>query len=134
MLCQDDFPQEESKIPNIRDRVDWERPESINWSLWQKAIESFKDDTAYLILEGLFIFRPEAGVEPDLAIYLSMDKDRFLAARKQETRWGYEPDWYIEHVWDSHFQYGLPPASLAVKKFENLTKSDYPSILAQLNE
>ena len=132
VLCQDDFPNEEEAIPRIRDRVDWERPESIRWDYWHRAIGSMKDDCDYLILEGLFIFRPEGGIVPDHSIYLSIDREDFLKARKAETRWGPEPDWFIEHVWDSHFVYGLPPEGAEVMKIDSVSEADYPSILSQV--
>jgi len=132
MLCQDDFPNDESHINMVRDRHDWEQPNSINWQNWYKAMDSMQDDCEWLILEGLFIFRPESDIKADHTIYLSMEKEAFLELRRQETRWGPEPEWYIEHVWNSHLIYGLPPESLTVDKFQSLKRADYPSILDKL--
>ncbi len=132
MLCQDDFPNDENHTPGIKDRVDWEHPGSIHWQNWQRAIANFQDDCEYLILEGLFIFRPEAGIKADFSVYLEIDKSNFIEARRKETRWGPEPGWYIEHVWDSHFKYGLPPQALTVQKYHSISEKDYPTLLSVL--
>ena len=133
MLCHDDFPQDETLIPKVKDRVDWEHPESINWKLWQRAIESQANDCDYLILEGLFQFRQEAlPLAPDRLFYLGVAREVFLKARREETRWGPEPEWYLQHVWDSHFQYGLPLPHQPVTRFDPIEESDYPKILAQI--
>ena len=133
MLCHDDFPQDQAKIPKVRDRIDWEHPDSINWSLWQKAITSQAADCDYLILEGLFQFREEAlPLKPDYLFYLGIAEQVFLKARRKETRWGPEPEWYLRHVWDSHFQFGLPQHYQEVTYYEAITESDYPKILDQI--
>ena len=56
MLCQDDFPNAEEDIPRIKDRIDWEHPDSIHWGNWQRAVKGFENDCDYLILDCLFIF------------------------------------------------------------------------------
>lgn len=131
MLCQDDFPNVEKDIPKVRDRIDWEHPKSIHWDNWKRAINSF-EDAEYLILEGLFIFRPEASFTPQLSIYLETDRKRFTEARRLETRWGHEPDWYIDYVWQNHFKYGLPPEALNALRYVHLSETDYPDILAKV--
>ena len=131
MLCQDDFPNDEDSIPMVRDRTDWEHPDSIHWGNWKRAIDNFQD-CEYLILEGLFIFRPEAALTPHLAIYLETDQDSFTRARKQETRWGHEPDWYIDYVWQNHFKYGLPSGDLKALKYHQLSEKNYPEILSKV--
>lgn len=133
MLCHDDFPNDEARIPRIKDRIDWEHPESINWNLWHKAVSSQAPDCEYLILEGLFQFRPEAlPLPPQYLFYLGIDEQLFLTERKKETRWGPEPDWYIRHVWQSHFQYGLPQPGQQVARFEPISDKDYPQILREI--
>ena len=42
----------------------------------------------------------------DFSIYVEISKETFLFRRQQETRWGVEPKWYIEHVWISHLIFG----------------------------
>ena len=132
MLCQDDFPNAEEDIPRIKDRIDWEHPDSIHWVNWQRAVKSFENECDYLILDGLFIFRPEAGISPDLSIYLKIDKEQFTKARQQETRWGPEPNWYIDYVWQQHLTYGLPPNTIEAHQFTNIKEKDYPTILSMV--
>lgn len=133
MLSQDDFPSLEDQIPKVKGRVDWEHPASINWLLWQRAVSSNMEDCDYLILEGLFMFRPEAEVvAADFSYYLSMEKTDFLIARRKEQRWGKEPEWFIEHVWDSHFEYGLPQKHHHVNRYHKINQADYQTILAQV--
>lgn len=134
VLSQDDFPNDEKHIPQIRDRIDWEHPQSIHWYHWKRAIDSQLPDCSYLILEGLFAFRPESEViiQPDLRYYLSIDQDRFLKLRRQETRWGIEPEWFIRHVWDSHFLYGVPGPDQTAHKYHQPNEHDYQEILSQV--
>jgi uridine kinase len=133
MLSQDDFVQPEELIPRVRDRIDWEHPDSVNWQAWQRAIVSNRKDCSYLILEGLLMFQDQSlTVEPDLCYYLTMDKASFLEERKNETRWGYEPPWYIEHVWKSHALHGTPFREKETIEYHNIQQSDYPEILNQI--
>ncbi len=133
VLSQDDFVLPEEHIPQIKDRTDWEHPDSINWSAWQRAIDSNQEDCDYLILEGLFAFQPMAKTtKVSHQYYLSMEKDAFIEERKREQRWGFEPLWFIEHVWESHFIHGLPDEPEKTRKYHNIRQQDYPAILNQI--
>lgn len=104
-LDQDEFVKPESEIPTIKDRADWETPESIDWAKWEEAIDQAKEKHEYVIAEGIFALSDENLVrEADLTILLSIGKEEFVKRRKKETRWGYEPAWFIEHVWLSHLK------------------------------
>jgi uridine kinase len=133
VLSQDDFPQQEELIPRVKDRTDWEHPDSINWNAWQKAIEVNLPENDYLILEGLFIYHElSLPTQARFNYYLSIDQDKFIEARKQETRWGKEPLWFIEHVWHSHFQHGLPPEEISPIRFHNIQERHYTELLGQV--
>ena len=104
-LDQDEFVKPESEIPIIKDRADWETPKSIDWAKWKEAIDQAKENHKYVIAEGIFALSDESLVrEADLTILLSIGKEEFVKRRKKETRWGYEPAWFIEHVWLSHLK------------------------------
>jgi uridine kinase len=120
VLHQDDFVKPEAQIPQINGRTDWEHPDSIDWPLWKERIDKALTKHNYVIIEGLFAFY-DASINSQIhkAIYLSIDKPTFLERRRKETRWGHEPDWFIEHVWEAHWQWGLAPATLSLVKSES---------------
>ena len=44
-----------------------------------------------------------------LLTFTNISKKTFLSRKTIDNRWGDEPDWYIEHIWENHFQYGMIP-------------------------
>lgn len=120
VLHQDDFVKSEALIPQINGRTDWEHPDSIDWTLWIKSIDKALAKYNYVIIEGLFAFY-DASINSQIykAIYLTIDKTTFLERRRKETRWGHEPDWFIEHVWEAHWQWGLAPENLAITEMRS---------------
>lgn len=133
VLSQDDFVIPAELISKVRDRTDWEHPDSINWQAWQRAVTSNVPDCNYLIMEGLFMFQESASaIAIDHYYYLGMEKEAFVEERKKEQRWGKEPSWFIEHVWDSHFIHGLPENDIELNNYHNIQPADYHQILAQI--
>ncbi len=103
----DDHTKSTQEIPMIRDRVDWESPRSIDWPVVFKKINNLDYD--HLIIEGIFAYAyPELLSHYDLKIFIKISKKTFLKRRRKESRWGPEPEWYIEHVWQSHLKSGTP--------------------------
>ena len=58
---------------------------------------------------------PTAQIHPNLAetdiiqhythtIELAISYQTFLKRKIEDHRWGEEPDWYIQHIWESHLQ------------------------------
>jgi nicotinamide/nicotinate riboside kinase len=133
VLHQDDFVKSEDQIPQINGRTDWEHPDSIDWPLWKESINTALAKHKYVIIEGLFAFY-DTSINSRIhkAIYLSIDKATFLERRRKETRWGIEPDWFIEHVWKAHWNYGLAPEELKVVKFSQLSEEQIDDILIEL--
>jgi len=108
-LDQDQFVKPESEIPLIRGRIDWETPDSIDWQNWNKAILKGLGEHSYVIAEGIFALTDTDLIkQASLIILLEIDEAEFKARRKDETRWGEEPDWFIQHVWNAHIQYHNP--------------------------
>lgn len=107
ILHQDDFVNPEDEIPKIHDRIDWEHPGSMNFKGLIQAIKN--SDTGIVIVEGILVFfNSDLRSLFDKKILLEIDKPTFLDRRHQENRWGHEPEWFIQHVWDSYWKYGRP--------------------------
>jgi nicotinamide/nicotinate riboside kinase len=103
VIHQDDYVQPVERIPMIRDRTDWECPESMDFERLYAAITDARSRYDWVIAEGILIFYdPKVNALFDERITLHIDRDTFMARRAQETRWGPEPEWYLEHVWNSH--------------------------------
>ncbi len=107
LLHQDTFVKPEESIPRIRDRVDWETPDSMDWSRWNTAIREAQQSHDWVIAEGLFALREEA-VEPDKQLFVHISRDTFLNRKHEDQRWGPVPEWFIQHVWNSFLHYGQP--------------------------
>lgn len=104
-LDQDDFVKPESKIPTVRDRVDWEHPKSVDWNKWYRFLDKSLSEYNYVIAEGIFVCHSkEHCSKAHLIIELLIDEATFKARRNHENRWGDEPSWYLAHVWESHKQ------------------------------
>lgn len=108
-LDQDDFMLPEDQLPTIRDRIDWEKPQCLDWEKLLTRIKSESHHHEFIIVEGIFAFCNTSLVsQANFKVNLLFDKESFLASRTHETRWGHEPEWYIEHVWQSHLKYHNP--------------------------
>jgi uridine kinase len=53
---QDDFVFPETQIPKIKNKTDWESPQSIDFEQYREVIELFKTRFDIVIAEGLFSF------------------------------------------------------------------------------
>ena len=107
ILCQDDFAFPESEIPKIKHRVDWERPESIDFQRFKDNILLKSKAFQHVITEGLFDFY-DADINAmfDARFFVQIGKNTFLKRKSEDERWGYEPKWFIEHIWKSYQKYG----------------------------
>jgi nicotinamide/nicotinate riboside kinase len=106
---QDDFVFPETKIPKIKNKTDWESPQSIDFQLYREVLELFQGRFDVVIAEGLFAFYDDAINELyDHKFLVKISKRTFLIRRAMDTRWGYEPTWFIDHVWLSYLKYGKP--------------------------
>ncbi|WP_462252016.1 AAA family ATPase [Ekhidna sp.] len=107
ILDMDDFVLPEDQIPKIKDLTDWELPASVDFKKLIQAVKTNQEDHDIIIVEGILIFAYTALLDLfDTTIFIEISKETFLDRRKRETRWGEEPDWFIEHVWESHLKYG----------------------------
>ncbi|MCK5775138.1 MAG: hypothetical protein KAH25_03125 [Bacteroidales bacterium] len=104
LLHQDDFIKPENEMPTIRAHIDWERPDAYDYDSLIKAVQLAQEKYDVVVVEGLMVLC-HAGLTDimDKTIYIKISKDAFLSRKTLDKRWGDEPDWYIEHIWNSHF-------------------------------
>ncbi|UBM61621.1 hypothetical protein LA303_09365 [Candidatus Sulfidibacterium hydrothermale] len=108
ILCQDDFARPENEIPRINGHIDWEIPESIDLAKYYRHLLKAKEEYDIVIAEGLFAFCDKhIYSQYDKKIFLTISKQTFWRRKSKDLRWGKEPDWYMEHIWASHFKCGM---------------------------
>lgn len=112
LFNQDDFVKK-GGLPVIRDHIDWEHPDSIDWRRLKKEVKAARGSTDLIIVEGLFAFYDRAlASQYDYSVFVRIDKKVFFARKRQDLRWGKEPEWFIRHIWDSYQQYGKLPEDI----------------------
>ena len=107
-IHQDEFAYFANEIPKIKDRVDWENPNSIDTNKYQFAIEEAKQKGFDVIItEGILNFYDDKFIQLfDKKIFVEIQRATFEKRKAEDERWGSEPDWYIEHIWNSYEKYG----------------------------
>lgn len=104
---QDDFVFPETEIPKIKGKTDWESPKSIDSELLHEVIADFKERFDVVIVEGLFAFHyPNINELYDKRLFVKISKRTFLIRKVMDTRWGYVPTWFVDHIWKSFLKYG----------------------------
>ncbi len=107
IISMDDYVMEPEKIPRIKDRIDWETPASVDYERIKKKIEESVNQYDLVITEGILIFYSEAVNKLfDKRIFIDIPKSLFYIRRHSDKRWGEEPKWYIDYVWESYLKYG----------------------------
>jgi len=110
VLDQDEYVFPEKDIPLIRDHIDWEVPESIDWNRFKEAITKAEEVFDHVIVEGLMVFwHPSIRALYNKWIFIELSRDEFMHRKQSDLRWGKEPDWYVEYIWDSYIKYGQIP-------------------------
>jgi nicotinamide/nicotinate riboside kinase len=109
VLHQDDLVVDQKLMPKIKGELDWEHPSSIDYQKIISLIAHQKNQYDYLLIEGLFAFaNEELNKLYDKGIYLHIDRATFVKRKLEDERWGGEPEWYLDHIWDAHQRYGRP--------------------------
>ncbi len=104
---QDDFVFPETEIPKVRDKTDWESPSSIDHDLLYELVAEFKDRFDVVIVDGLFAFYdPKLNALYEKRLFIKVSKRTFLIRKVTDTRWGYVPTWFVDHIWKSFLKYG----------------------------
>lgn len=107
VISMDDYALDHHKIPRIKDRIDWETPASIDYDRIKAKIKESVSTYDIVVTEGILIFYSE-----DLnqlfnkRIFMDIPKSLFYIRRHSDQRWGEEPKWYIDYVWESYLKYG----------------------------
>ncbi len=135
ILCQDDFIKPESKIPRIKEHIDWECPESINHEMYFEAISREIKVNDIIISEGLFAFNDErVSAMYDKRIFLMISKETFWKRKSVDLRWGKEPKWYIEHIWNNYLKFGkIASERENVLRLHSDTKIEIEKVLEYLS-
>ncbi len=106
---QDDFVFPETQIPKIKDKTDWESPKSIDHDLLLEVVTDFKERFDVVIVEGFFAFNDQdLNFIYDKRIFIKIYKRTFIIRKAMDSRWGYIPTWYIDHIWRSFLKLGKP--------------------------
>ncbi len=120
---QDDFVKPDTNIPKINGRTDWEQPSSVDHALLNEIIVEFKDRFDVIIVEGLFAFSDIwLNQNYDKRIFVKVSKRTFLIRKAMDIRWGYEPTWFIDHIWQSFLKFGK--GHLNPNQFLNISGED----------
>ncbi len=103
ILHQDDYNNAGFDIPQIKDRIDWEVPESIDFPRLKYDFKWLSANVDIVILEGIFAFYDEEINKMfDKKIFVDIGYKDFINRKLLDKRWGYEPLWYIYHIWDNY--------------------------------
>ena len=107
VLCQDDFVKRRDFLTKIKEHVDWEIPSTIKFEEYISAVKEASQKYDLVICEGLFAFWfEELNKLYDKKIILKLSEKEFKHRKHSDFRWGKEPDWYIDHIWNSYLKYG----------------------------
>lgn len=124
ILNQDDYVFPENEIPKINGHTDWECPQSMDFERLKAEIAKAETMFKNVIVEGILVFHdPELNEQFDKKIFIDIDKESFIHFKNMDLRWGKEPEWYVEHIWESFQKYGLPHnlnGYLSVKSSDNI--------------
>ena len=136
ILCQDDFAIPTPKIPKIKAHTNWEIPDSIDFDRFYEKILVEQERYDVVIDEGLFVFYEERlNRLYDKMIYMTISRETFVERKRLDLRWGKEPEWYVEHIWDSHHKY-FEKISKRQEAFQLSGENpvDYDSVFAYLDQ
>ena len=107
IIAMDDYVIDQDKIPRIKDRIDWETPASVDYDRIANKIAASVSEYDLVITEGILIFySEELNKLFDKRIFIDIPKSLFYIRRHSDKRWGEEPKWYIDYVWESYTKYG----------------------------
>jgi len=106
ILHQDDYVNAGYDIPQIQERIDWEVPESIDFLRLKYDFKWMSLNLDVVVLEGIFaLYDEEMNHMFDKKIFVDLGYKQFMDRKATDKRWGYEPDWYIQHIWNSYQKY-----------------------------
>ena len=68
----------------------------------------------------------------NIKIFLEISKRLFIERKREDLRWGLEPDWYIEHIWEAYLRYGRPSLSSEYACFNGARDIDVRGLLDEI--
>lgn len=105
ILNQDDFVKK-NDLPRVKSHIDWEHPVSIDWVRLRKTITEKRKIYDILMVEGIFAYYdPKIVAWYDSCLFVHIDQKLFLQRKRNDLRWGKEPEWFIQHIWNSYKKY-----------------------------
>ncbi|WP_424963413.1 uridine kinase family protein [Ekhidna sp.] len=106
-LDMDNYVLPENDIPKINGHPNWEVPESIDYGRILTILDTNELIYDVVIVEGILAFaNKELNKRFDLTVLMEISRATYLDRRQLETRWGKDPDWYLEYVWEAHLEHG----------------------------
>lgn len=134
-LCQDDFVKPVELIPSINGRIDWEHPDSIDHVRFLNAVVAESRENDLVIAEGLLIYWFEPLCKMfDKRLFVTIDYQLFVKRKANDNRWGHEPDWYIEHIWQSYLKHGQIEKVSSILQIDGSKHISLAPIINYLNE
>lgn len=113
VIHQDVFVHKRPQLPLIGDHIDWEHPDSIHWKRLRSALKRAQPEADVVLHEGLLAYaNPVINKFYDRTLFLHISEPTFRARKAADLRWGQEPEWYVDHIWDSYHHFGKPTESL----------------------
>ncbi len=102
-LCQDDYAFPTNTLKKINGHTDWEYEQTIDIERFIKDVIDANSKYDKVFSEGIFAYHFDSlNKLYSKKIYLKIDKETFVKRKLNDYRWGKEPMWYIEHIWNSH--------------------------------
>jgi uridine kinase len=104
-LCQDDYVYPTNELKKINGHTDWEYEKTIDIQKFIADVELANSKYEKVFSEGIFAFHFN-GLNKlySKKVYLKIDRETFIKRKQNDLRWGKEPMWYIEHIWESHIK------------------------------
>jgi uridine kinase len=136
VIHQDTYIPHESEIPRIKNHIDWERPEAIDWISFRSAVENALRSEKSVIVEGLMVFQnSDINRLYNKSIFLKISREELFLRKQTDLRWGREPDWYINHIWNSYLSFGQIPAAMNdILLIDGAKDIDLPVIMNYLQQ
>jgi Uridine kinase len=133
VLCLDDFVIGKECMPVIKSHLDWEIPQMYDFKLFCEAVLESEKQHDIVIAEGILVFQESMLHLFDKKIFLRITKDTFSSLKQLDTRWGAEPDWYVDYIWTSYHKHGIPKFDETYLIIDNDNGHDVDAIVLFLN-
>jgi uridine kinase/DNA-binding Xre family transcriptional regulator len=102
----DQYTIDTDEMPRVHGKPDWEQPESYDFERLRKDIELAEAVSDVIILDRIHAFQDEKlTAMMHLKLMIKVPYEVFLERRRKDTRWGDEPEWYYDHVWNMYLQH-----------------------------